>query len=164
MFKYILTPALIALTLAGAAHAAQPSRDVHLAAAAGVPAGQYTAAELQSIIDARRENDQARLNFYLSGANRAAATVQGDSAGQLAKLAGVEPGQFSASELELIANARRENDRDAAAFILSGGIRAVPAAAEVVTPGEAQLAASLGLDPAAYTLAELITLAADRNE
>ena len=38
MFKYIVTPALIALTLAGAANAASPSSDAQLAAAAGVEA------------------------------------------------------------------------------------------------------------------------------
>lgn len=164
MFKYIVTPALIALTLAGAASAATPSSDYQLAAAAGVPAGQYTAAELQSIIDARRENDLAKLNFFLSGANRAAAEVQGDSAGQLAKIAGVQPGAYSASELQMIIDARKENDRDRVAYVLSGTNRVAPAAAEVVTPGEAQLAASLGVDPAKYTLAELTALTAVAND
>jgi hypothetical protein len=160
MFKYIVTPALIALTLAGAANAASPSSDAQLAAAAGVEAGAYTAAELVAIIEARKENDVTKLNFYLSGANRAAAEVKGDSAGQLAKLAGVQPGAYSASELEMIVAARKENDRDRVAYVLSGTNRIAPAAAEVVTPGEAQLAASLGVDPAQYTLAELTKLAA----
>ena len=68
MLKSILTPALIALTLAGsgAAFAAQPTSDAQLAASAGVAAGQYTAAELQAIIDARRDNDTSALNFPVS--------------------------------------------------------------------------------------------------
>ena len=59
MLKSILTPALIALSFAasGAAYAASPTADAQLAASAGVAAGQYTAAELQSIITARRDND-----------------------------------------------------------------------------------------------------------
>ena len=164
MFKSIATSALIALSLAGAANAAQPSQDVQLAASAGVAAGQYSAAELQAIIDARQDNDTGLLNFYLSGANRAAASVQGDTSGQLAKLAGVQPGAYSASELQLIISARQENDRDRVADVLSGANRATPAAADVVTPGEAQLAGALGLDPAQYTLAQLTALTAAAND
>jgi hypothetical protein len=164
MFKYIVTPALIALTLAGAASAASPSSDAQLAAAAGVQVGQYTAAELQSILEARNENDTSKLNFYLSGANRAAAEVQGDTSGQLAKLAGVQPGAYSASELQLIIDARKENDRDRVAYVLSGTNRVAPAAAEAVTAGEVQIAAALGVDPAQYTLAELIALTEAAND
>jgi hypothetical protein len=165
MLKSILTPALIALTLAGAgaAYAASPSADAQLAASAGVAAGQYTAAELQAIIVARRDNDTSALNFYLSGANRTAA-AQSDAAGQLANLAGVAPGTYSASELALIIEARRDNDAGRAAFILSGKNRTVSAEAAAVTPGEAQIAASLGLDPAQYTLAELTRLSAAAND
>lgn len=165
MLKSILTPALIALTLAGsgAAFAASPSADAQLAASAGVAAGQYTPAELQAIIDARRDNDTSALNYYLSGSNRTA-PAQTDAAGQLANLAGVAPGTYSASELALIIEARKDNDAEQAAFILSGKNRAASAEASAVTPGEAQIAASLGLDPAQYTLAELTRLWAAAND
>ena len=165
MLKSILTPALIALTLAGAgtAFAATPSSDAQLAALAGVAAGQYSSAELQSIIDARRDNDTSALNFYLSGTNRTS-TATGDAAGQLANLAGVAPGTYSASELALIIEARKDNDTDTAAYILSGKNRGVAADAAAVTPGEAQIAAALGLDPAAYTLSDLTRLWAAAND
>ena len=165
MFKSILTPALIALTFAstGAAFAASPSSDAQLAASAGVTAGEYTAAELQSIIDARRDNNMSALNFYLSGANRTG-DAQGDSSGQLAKIAGVAPGTYSASELAMIIEAQKDHNTSKAAFVLSGANRRVAADASVVTPGEAQIAASLGLDPAQYTLAELTRLAVAAND
>jgi hypothetical protein len=165
MLKSILTPALIALTIAGsgAAFAASPTSDAQLSALAGVTAGQYSAAELQSIIDARRDNDTSALNFYLSGANRTG-NVQGDSSGQLANLAGVAPGTYSASELALIIEARKDNDADTAAYVLSGKNRGVAADASAVTPGEAQIAAALGLDPAEYTLSDLSRLWAAAND
>ena len=165
MLKSILTPALIALTLAGsgAAFAASPSSDAQLAASAGVSVGEYTAAELQSIIDARRDNNLSALNYYLSGANRSD-NAQGDASGQLANLAGVAPGTYSASELALIIEARKNNDAEQAAFILSGNNRNTAADAAAVTPGEAQIAAALGLDPAQYTLSELTQLWAAAND
>ncbi len=165
MLKSILTPALIALTLAGsgAAFAASPTSDAQLAASAGVAAGQYTAAELNAIIDARRDNDLSALNYYLSGTNRSDG-AQGDSSGQLANLAGVAPGTFSSSELALIIEAHKDDDADKAAFILSGKNRTISAEAAAVTPGEAQIASVLGLDPAEYTLAELTRLWAAAND
>lgn len=165
MLKSILTPALIALTLAGsgAAFAAQPTSDAQLAASAGVAAGQYTAAELQAIIDARRDNDTSALNYYLSGANRSGA-AQSDASGQLANLAGVAPGTYSASELALIIEARKDNDAARVAYILSNTNRSTAAEAAAVTPGEAQIAAALGLDPAQYTLSELTRLWAAAND
>lgn len=160
MFKSIITPALIALSLAGAASAGQVSNDAQLAGAAGVAAGQYTAAELQLIINARRDNDNTALNYYLSGTNRAETT--GDSSGQLAKLAGVAPGTYSASELQLIINANRENEPDQAAFIISGTNRKAVDAVGTVTAGKAQFAAELGVNAADYTLAQLVALNAER--
>ncbi len=163
MLKSILTPALIALSLAGAAHAAQPSNDAQLAASAGVAVGQYSVSELQLIIEARKENDASALSYYLSGVNRAD-RGNGDSSGQLAKLAGVQSGSLTAAELTNLNEARNENDADQVAFILSGKGREAPAAADVVTPGKAQLAAALGLDPAAYTLSQLAALTALAND
>lgn len=158
MFKSIITPALIALSLAGAASAGQVSTDAQLAGAAGVAAGQFTSAELQSIIDARRDNDQTALNYYLSGANRS--ETKGDSSGQLAKLVGVTPGAFSASELQMILNAQRNNDPEQAAYVISGTNRKAGDTVGTVTAGKAQIAAGLGLNPADYTLAQLAALEA----
>lgn len=156
MLKSILTPALIALSLASAAHAGEVSTDAQLAGAAGVAAGQYTAAELQNIIEARRDNNQNAVNFYVSHGARAEAN--GDAGDQLAKLAGVEAGKYTPNELQRIINAKVNNNREEVAAVLSGATRSSTDAVGVVTPGKAQLAASLGLNPADYTLAQLTAL------
>lgn len=166
MLKSILTPALIALSLSGAAFAGNntTSNDAQLARSAGVAPGAYSASELVNIIDARNDNDQIRLNYYLSGANRTSASVQGDSSNQLARIVGVQPGAYSAAELTQVIEARKDNDREGVNFILSGSNRATPAAADFVSPGKVQLAAVLGLDPSQYTLAQLAQLTADAND
>lgn len=156
MLKSILTPALIALSLAGAAHAGEVSTDAQLAGAAGVAANEYTAAELQNIIDARRDNNQTAVSFYVSHGNRAEAG--GDAGNQLAKLAGVEPGKYSTNELQRLINAREKNNADEVRAILTGATRDSADAVGVVTAGKAQLAASLGLNAADYTLAQLTAL------
>jgi hypothetical protein len=51
--------------------------------------------------------------------------------------------------------ARNEGDDASEAFVESHASRAEANPAYVVTAGEAQLAASLGVDPAEYTLADL---------
>jgi hypothetical protein len=163
MFKTFITPALIAVTLAGGAYAA-PTTGVNpgtaqLALFAGVQADKYTADELIQIVNAKRNNDISTLNFYLNGENRAAPSPSlnaGDI--QLARIVGVVPGEYSANELNRIIDARRNNNTNEVAFILNHGNRVQPADASVVTPGEAQLAAELGVDPAAFTLSELTTM------
>ncbi|NGQ89589.1 hypothetical protein G5V65_01670 [Rhodobacter sp. HX-7-19] len=160
MFRNLTASALILAALTGAASAssAQPglnAGDVQLALSAGVEPGRYTRTELINILEARQEGETTRLNFYLSGANRTSRAT-GDA--QLAAAAGVEPGEYSASELQRLIRAREDGDTAEIRFILSGDSRRAPNPAEVVTPGEAQLAASIGVDPAQYTLAELVAL------
>ena len=164
MIRTFTASALILAALSGAAVAAsaQPglnAGDVQLALSAGVQPGQYSRAELISILEARQDGETTKLNYYLSGANRDT-TADLNSAGlaQLAASAGVEAGRFTANELQILVEAREEGDTVAANFILSGANRAAPNPAEVVTPGEAQLAAAVGVDPAQYTLAELVGL------
>nr|WP_272214519.1 hypothetical protein [Marinicella sp. W31]MDC2880139.1 hypothetical protein [Marinicella sp. W31] len=62
------------------------------------------------------------------------------------------------TEMMAIAEARRENDVHTEKFLISKNNRIASNPAEIVTPGEAQLAAQLGLDPAEYTLSELSKL------
>lgn len=164
MIRKLTASALILATLSGAALAssAQPGAnagDVQLALTAGVEPGTYSRAELINIIEAKRENDATRLNYFLSGANRSAASAT-DSAGldQLAASAGVQPGQYTAAELQQLIRARQDGDTEVVNFILSGANRTSANPAEAVTPGEAQLAAIIGVDPAQYTLAELVAL------
>lgn len=160
MFRNLTASALVlaALTGAAAASSAQPglnAGDVQLALSAGVEPGKYSRADLIKIVEARQEGDTSRLNFFLSGANRATEVV-GDA--QLAASAGVPYGEYTANEIQRLINARAEGDAAAQRFILSGENRRLPNPAEVVTPGEEQLAAAIGVDPAKYTLAELVAM------
>lgn len=164
MIRNFTASALILATLTGAAAAssAQPglnAGDVQLALSAGVQPGEYSRAELINIIEARKEGEETRLNYFLSGANRASSTAASNAGvDQLAASAGVEQGQFSANELQRLIKAQADDDTTTERFILSGASRNAANPAEVVTPGEAQLAASIGVDPAQYTLAELIAM------
>jgi hypothetical protein len=154
MLKSILTPALIALSLAGAANAAQPAGDAQLSSMAGVPAGQYTTAELQQIIVAKQDHDTATVKFITSGQNRST-TAPVDASGQLAAYAGVQSGQYTAAELAQIIAARNDHDRDRVSYIVSGTNRASNGTAGSVSTGDAQIAANLGVDPTQFTPAEL---------
>jgi hypothetical protein len=156
---------LAALTGAAAASSAQPgvsAGDVQLALSAGVEPGRYSRVELINIIEAREEGETTRLNYYLSGANRASGATIGND--QLAAAAGVEPGRFTTNELNRLITAQDEGDRAEVQFILSGANRAEANPAEVVTPGEAQLAARIGVDPAKYTLNELVAMQPHSNK
>ena len=163
MIRKLTLSALVLAAISGTALAASPQAglnagDVQLALSAGVEPGRYSRAELIAILDAKRDNEPAKAEYYLSGANRAAIT--GDAAGwaQLAASLGVEPGRFTPAELLRLKEAYSDNDQEEVAFILSGDNRRAANPAEAVTPGEAQLAASIGVDPAQYTLAELVAL------
>lgn len=164
MFRKLTASALVLATLSGAALAAsaQPginAGDVQLALSAGVQPGEYTRTELINIIEARKQNDDTRLNYFLSGSNRASSTsLNGPGLDQLAAAAGVAPGIYTANELQQIIKAKADGDDDVIRFILSGENRKAANPAEVVTPGEAQLAALIGVDPAQYTLAELVAM------
>lgn len=162
MRNIILASTIAIAALSGAANAASTvvstgPGDVQLALSAGVQPGQYSRTELLNIIEARKDNDAQALGFYLSGANRAEGQASAESLAQLAAAAGVSGGDYSVEELSQLTEARRENDAQAIAFIVDRAAKPA-AAAEVVTPGEAQLAAVLGVDPAQYTLAELVAL------
>lgn len=161
MLKPILTSALVSLALAGTAFAASPSLDPQLAGSAGVAPGEYSAAELQNIIDAKRANDTAQANFFISGTNRSSANASQSTANaQLALTAGVEPGRYTQAELVQIIDAKRENDTIRLNFYLSGANRAE--ASSGINGGKAQLAAGLGVNPADYSLSELAAMHAAR--
>ena len=155
MFKSIITPALVAVAFAGSAFADNSQS----AALAGVSAGEYTAAELQHILDARQDGDTARLEYFLTQTNRESAGVADKLAdGQLAALAGVPAGEYTRFEALQIISAREDGDANRLDYYLSQENRKEAADASVVTPIEARIAARLGVDPADYTLAELYTL------
>lgn len=167
--KSILALAVVALTapLAGMAVAGQGADQ--LAKQVGVPAGAYTVAQMIQLQDARRDGDKAAEAFILSQGNDGVSRSDksGDAftskgAEQLARLVGVTPGTYSVNEMIRLQDAINEGDRQTIAFIL-GGSNGGNTGNDfgVVTPGKTQLAASLGLDPAEHTTAELAALYID---
>lgn len=159
--KTVAFAALISAAAIGAAAAntAGSGKD-QLARQLGVDADQFTTAQLMELQDAKRNNDPAAFKFVVDQAAGTIASPASDSAGntQRALTLGVEPGRFTPAELSQLETAKRNGDTEVWKFITSGANRTTPAAAEVVSPGKAQLAASLGLDPKLYTLAELTAL------
>lgn len=132
-----------------------------LAAEAGVSPNGYTQNQLIQLLDAQRDNDTARVQFIMSQAGQSAVTRSDMGAGavsndaQLAAAAGVEPGVYTINELQRLIDAKDDNDDQEINFILSGQNRANAAPSNVVSPGQVQLAATLGVDPSEFTLAEL---------
>lgn len=162
--KSILALSLVAMTAPFASVAMAGQGADQLAAQLGVPAGAYTVAQMIQLQDARRDGDKAAEAFILSQGNDGVSRsdksgVASGSAGaeQLARLVGVAPGAYSVNEMIRLQDAIRENDRQTIAFIL-GGSNGGNTGSDigVVTPGKTQLAASLGLDPAAHTTADLV--------
>ena len=165
MLKTILTPALVAVLLTGTAFAGEPTSGSQSAALAGVPAGQYTAAELANILDAQREGDRSRLEFFLSHTNRAQADAGSRPAtGQLAASAGVASGEYTRFEVANIIDARENGNVSKLDYYLSHENRKPAAPASSVTPTEARIAKALGLDPTEYTLAQLVALDPSNND
>lgn len=168
MRNIILASTLAIAALSGVANAASTVAatgpgDVQLALAAGVQPGTFSRAELITILQARSDEDAAKLNYYLSGSNRVEAPSDPASLAQLAGAAGVSGGDYSAIELAQLSQARLLENDATVAFIVNRAGKA-PAAAEVVTPGEAMLASVVGVDPADYTLAQLIALQPEQND
>jgi hypothetical protein len=115
MFKKTAIAALAVVMLAGTGFAQSVSQgDTQLAAIAGVPAGVLSTADLVNLINARNDGDQTTVAFILAkagiGATRAddgsATVATGSGWDMVARANGVEPGQYTQSEL-----AQMEYDR-----------------------------------------------------
>jgi hypothetical protein len=162
--KSILALTVVALTapFAGVAMAGQGADQ--LSKQVGVPAGAYTVAQMIQLQYARRDGDKAAEAFILSQSGDAVSRsdksgVGSASAGaeQLARQVGVTPGAYSVNEMIRLQDAIRENDSKTVAFILGGSNGGnTRNDIGIVTPAKVQLAASLGLDPAAHTTADLV--------
>jgi hypothetical protein len=150
------TAALIVMASAGFAQSTNPGV-AQLAAQAGVDADSYSQAQISQLIDARRENDSTTVNAILAqGSSRVtASSASQPSAGaaQMARLAGVEPGQYSTAELSQLIDAQREGDAEAVAYILGHGDRNNNS--NPTNPGRVQLAKLAGVSAASYTLSQL---------
>jgi hypothetical protein len=130
-----------------------------LETALGVTPGAYTTAELIDLNRAYEENDQSRVTFILSGGSN---PVDPDNAGtrQLATSLGVSADAFTLAELIDLQRAVEDNDQSRIAFILShdGDTGVTVSGRDGVSGGKAQFAASLGVNAADFTLAQLIDL------
>ncbi|MES2144017.1 MAG: hypothetical protein V4516_06575 [Pseudomonadota bacterium] len=108
MFIKTAATALTVMVLAGSAFAQSVSQgDAQLAAIAGVPAGALSTPDLVNLINARESGDQSTVKFILSkagiGATRAgnysASVATGSGWDMVARANGVQPGQYTPSEL-----------------------------------------------------------------
>lgn len=154
MSQKILSGVLAVVLASGASFAQSVSPgNAQLAASAGVEPGVYTTAQMIQIIEARREGDTRQLAFLLAQSSPVATRTD-----FTATITSGAPEGLSVVEQIQLQEARRENDRTAETFILTGTNRRSPLDASAVTPGEAQLAALIGVDPGDYTLAELIAM------
>ena len=158
-----IAAALVGLTLI--AQAAQAAELHPTLASRDAAASRFTLSELIGLDSARSENDYGTWKFITSGDNRKVekpGTVTPGKA-QLAAQLGVDPADFTTSELMGLDSARSENDYGTWKFIISGDNRKVEKPG-FVTPGKAQLAAQLGVNPADFTTSELIGLDSARSE
>ncbi len=154
MSQKVLSGAFAVLVVSGAAFAQSVSPgDVQLAASAGVEPGVYTTAQMIQVIEARREGDEAQVAFVLSKPSPVITRADFTAAIPSAVF-----NDLTVAEEVQLQEARRENDHAREIFILTHSNRRAPLPASAVTPGEAQLAAIVGVDAAEYTLAELIAM------
>lgn len=169
MRKFTLSALAVVAALTGGAAIAQTVSpgSAQLALSAGVEPGQFSDAQLIRLIDAQRNNDREEINFILSqrGADVSRSDFGGVSAGaaQLAASVGVEPGALPLNDLVRLDRAQFEDDDVTAAYILSGKSGSGSANA-ATNAGARQLAALLGVNPADYTVAELVALGTDQND
>jgi hypothetical protein len=108
MFVKSAATALAFVLLTGTAFAQPVSQgDAQLAAIAGVPAGALPTADLINLINAQRDNDQQTIDFILQKVDIGVTRAGDDSAepatgagwDMLARLNGVEPGEYTPEEL-----------------------------------------------------------------
>jgi hypothetical protein len=147
-----LISSILALAIAAPA-VASPGAD-QLARSLGVEPGVYSLADLVRLDAAREEG----------GADGAAAArfVLGGSADVVAS--SNPAGGITVNEAQLIEREQIRNATLSAGQILAGLRNDVTVSDRgIVSPGKAQLAALLGVDPAAYTTAELVQLDAARS-
>lgn len=154
MSQKVLSGAFVVMLASGAAIAQSVSPgDVQLAASAGVEPGVYTTAQMIQIAEARREGDTTQLAFV-----RSQLSTVTTPANLTAAIPSDGPDGFTVAEEVQLQEARRENDHATETFILTHTNRRAPLPASAVTPGEAQLAAIVGVDAAEYTLTELVAM------
>ncbi|MER5171862.1 hypothetical protein [Thioclava sp. GXIMD2076] len=148
--------ALIGLTATAGVASAAPL-NYPMLARNGIDASQYSDSEARQINTALRNGDVTTARYYINHEDRAVehpADVNPGTA-QLAAQLGLNPGNYTTGELEAVSTALRSDNMQNVAFVEAHDNRMVPGAKGVVTPGKAQIAAQLGVNPADYTDAQL---------
>ncbi len=161
MTRFALTTALV-LGLATPALA-----NDQLARSLGVEPGAYSLTELVQLQTAMEDNDRSRIRNILNGNNDVMSTQSfGVSAGhaQLAASIGVNAEEYSLGEIVALRTAIEENDTQRINLIRSGDDAVLSTQGTSVSPGERQLALSLGVEPGQYTLTELVQIQSDRED
>jgi len=154
--KTLIASAALALAFTAPAFA-----NDQLAASLGVDAGQYTLSELAQIKAAQESDDN--IGFPVFSKNDTSFSTRGVSAGyvQLAASLGVEPGQYTLSQLAQI-KANQDSD-DSVIFVVSSKNDVAVSTRNTIFAGHAQLAASLGVDAGEYSLTDIARMIADRD-
>ncbi|WP_339108310.1 hypothetical protein [Thioclava sp. GXIMD4216] len=148
--------AILGLTASATVAAAAPL-NYPMLARNGVDVTQYSDAEARQINTALRDGDVSTARYYINHEDRAVEHTADVNPGtaQLAAQLGLNPGNYTTAELEKVSTSLRNDNIEAVAFVVKHEDRAVPGAKGVVTPGKAQIAAQLGVNPADYTDAQL---------
>ncbi len=103
--------------------------------------------------------------FAFAAVAAAALSAPAFASDQLAAQLGLDAGNYSVSELIEIRAALETEERTQADFYINDRSSVVSTQSVGITAGHSQLAAQLGLDPNAYTVAELVQIrAADEND
>lgn len=153
MKKSIFTAITLSVLAAGSAASAVTPGEAQLAAAVGVEPGAYSASELARLETFQRENDAQGIEVILSRSNAAVANTDTVGLRQFALTLGVEPGKYTAAELNAIESAIRENDMIAVSLIKN-----TADGTDNDINSKVPMATYLGVNPDDYTRLELAKL------
>jgi hypothetical protein len=156
MNRFALTSALI-LALSAPAFADGKSQ---LAAQLGVNDANYTLAQLIRLDTAVQDRDAAEIAFIKAQAEGRITASDGiGNPGQamLAATLGVNASDYTLAQLTRLDTAVRGNDTQEIAFIKAEAGGRVLSTQGTNSPGDAQLAAQLGVNVANYSTSELVS-------
>lgn len=152
----------LALTTALSLAIAAPAfANDQLAASLGVDGSLYTTAQLVELRSAMEDGDQTRVDYIRSSAQNGGtlSTKSGISEGhaQLAASLGVDSDDYSVAELAALKSAMADDTAGAPinGYGMGWGTLSTKSG---ISAGQAQIAAALGVNPADYTLAELVKM------
>jgi hypothetical protein len=170
----LAVPALLAVMaqdLAAATVEATNPGHIQHAAALGVDPALFTEADLVALGRAMAENDATTVAWLKNRAigRGVTTTPQSTNPGHLQHAAslGVDPALFSEADLVALDRAMDDNDAVTVAWLKNRAIgRGVTTTPQSTNPGHVQHAASLGVDPALFSEADLMALdrAMDDND